>query len=314
MCGFWQSAWLWCIFVFLRYPVSLGKIQEEGWVAKKRVLKVATCQFPVGGDVGSNLAWMARQVGEAAGSGADVVHFPEAAATGYAGTEFATWEGFDWGALDEAHGEMCRLAGENGVWVVFGSAHRLCGGHMPHNSLYVVDAKGRLVERYDKRFCTDVDLKHYTPGDRFSVFEIEGVKCGCLICYDVRFPELYRDCKRLGVELVFHSFYNARAKGPSIHTIIMPATLQARAATNYVWVSATNASGRGQSWSSRLVRPDGRVAAKAERNRAETIVNEIDADAKLYDASGIYRDGAMKGVLHSGRLVKDARSRDVKSF
>lgn len=91
------------------------------------------------------------------------------------------------------------------VWVILGASHRLSGNHKPYNSLYVIDSAGTIVDPYDKRFCTVGDLKHYSPGDHFAAFDVNGVRCGLLICYDIRFPELYRQYAKLGVQLVFHS-------------------------------------------------------------------------------------------------------------
>ena len=64
------------------------------------VLTVATCQFPVSADVEQNAGWVARQMREAARRGARVAHFPEGALSGYAGTDFETFTGYDWDALD----------------------------------------------------------------------------------------------------------------------------------------------------------------------------------------------------------------------
>lgn len=92
----------------------------------------------------------------------------------------------------------------------------MTGRHKPHNSLYIIDDRGDLVDRYDKRFCAGDgspnpqtgDLANYSPGNHFSVFSINGVRCGALICHDYRYPELYRQYKRRGVEVMFH-FYHA---------------------------------------------------------------------------------------------------------
>ena len=73
-------------------------------------------------------------------------------------------------------------------------------------------------------------------------YDAEGLKVGCSICYDIRFPELYREYSRLGVRLLLHSFYNARQKEGSIHPKIMPVTARAYAGVNHMFVSINNSS------------------------------------------------------------------------
>ena len=283
-------------------------------MAHKGIIEVATCQFPVGMDVRRNAAWVRRQVEQAATMGADLAHFSECCLSGYAGTEVKSWAGYDWNLLTGETRAICDLARRKGLWVILGSSHRLTGERLPHNCLYVIDPAGEIVERYDKCFCTGGDMDFYSPGDRLSVFDVGGVRCGCAICYDIRFPELYRAYKKRGVQCMFDSFYNARSSGPNIHTVIMRASMQCRAATNYMWISGNNSSGRYQSWQSVFVQPDGRIVRQLRRNRAGVMVNTVDTTVKFYDASGPFRDRAMRGVMHSGELVEDARSRDRTSL
>ena len=277
-------------------------------------LKVATCQFAVGADIRRNGRQIRKQIEQAKKMRADVVHFSETALSGYAGVDYQTWEGFDWDVLVEETEEICALAKRKKIWVILGSAHRLTGKHKPHNSLYAIGPDGQVVDRYDKCFCTGGDLRHYSPGDHLVTMDIEGVKCGLLICYDVRFPELYRAYYKKGVQCLFDSFYNARKSGPNIHTQIMRVSMQAHAATNYFWISGNNSSGFYQSWQSVFIRPDGVIEASLKRNQAGMMVNTVDTDAKLYDASSAFRERSIKGILHSGTLVKDKRSKNRKAI
>lgn len=115
---------------------------------------VATCQFPVNGDIRSNARRIEPMIRSAAEQGAHVVHFPEGALSGYAGKQFCTWDGFDWAALRRESEKLLALAREHRLWLLFGSAHPLTAPHLPHNSVYVVNPAGEIVERYDKLFCS----------------------------------------------------------------------------------------------------------------------------------------------------------------
>ncbi|MCP4642920.1 MAG: carbon-nitrogen hydrolase family protein, partial [bacterium] len=228
----------------------------------------------------------------------DVVHFPECALTGYAKKDHKTLDTLDWELLQEETESILALAKELDIWVILGSTHRLSDGHRPHNSLYVINLEGEIVDRYDKRFCTGGDLKHYSPGDHFVTFTVNGVKCGLLICYDIRFPELYRHYCTMGVQLVFHSFYNARMDADAIHPRIMPPTAQARAATNAMFISMNNSCAK-HAWPSRFVTPDGMIVDALQPNEPGVMINEVDTTRKYYDASRPYRLDAINGKLNS---------------
>ena len=272
------------------------------------MVKISICQFPVCGDLRKNAAFIKAQISEAAQQNTRLAFFPEAALSGYVGTDLHSFEGFDWDAyLEEMH-DITRLCKKLGIYAVYGGAHRLTSPNKPHNSLYVASDTGEIIARYDKRFCTNVDLQHYSAGDRFVCFTIDGVKFGLLICYDIRFPELYREYKKLEVDVVLHAFYNARAQTPeTIHTVIMHPSLQASAASNYVWVAATNATGEHQSWPSIGIYPDGTIACTLEKGATGITPFTIDPSEKRYDASAPYRPRALQGVLSSEDAPIDPR-------
>jgi deaminated glutathione amidase len=307
-------------------------------------LTVATCQFPVTADIARNGRHIARQMRYAREHGADIAHFPEACLSGYAGADFPDHTGFDWESLKRTARDILALAGRLGLWLVLGSAHRLTAPHRPHNSLYIVDSTGAVVDRYDKRFCAgdpderSGDLAHYTPGDHPSVFTVGGVRCGALICHDYRYPELYREYGRLGVQLVFHSYHAGnlppdraaairRAAGTDTAElrrlnpggtypgITMPATMTAQAAANHMWISCPNSSARESCWGAFFVRADGVTTGRLPRHRTSVLLTTVDTDEPLYDSTAAWRSRARAGVLHSGTTVgDDPRSRQRTSL
>jgi deaminated glutathione amidase len=316
--------------------VQPDRTTEEavGLGASTGSLVVATSQFPVDADVTRNLRYVLRHMREAAARGAQVVHFAECALSGYAGSDLADLGALDWNRLEHAMREVMRCAAEAGVWAIVGSTHRLTGGNKPHNSLYVINSAGDLVDRYDKLFCAGAtteqsgDLAHYSPGNHLTVFEINGVRCGTAICHDYRYPELYREYKRRDVQLMFHSYHAAHASTETIAAmrarvgldvqalnpggtypgITMPATMTAAAAASHMWISCPNSSARESCWAAFFVRADGVTVGRLRRNRAGVLVSTVDTAAELYDSTSAWRDRALAGVLHSGTPVQDERS------
>ena len=252
---------------------------------------------------------------KASRNGADIVHFSECALSGYVGTDFPNFDGYDWELLKAETQKVMALAAKLRLWVVLGSTHRLTEPNKPHNSLYIINPKGRIVERYDKRFCTQGDLRRLTPGNRFVIFRINNVKCSVLICFDFRFPELYRALYKEGVHCILQSFYNARQSGPSIHSYIMRQTMQAHAACNHFWVSMANSSGYYSPYPSCFIQPDGKIVNQLKVNRSGLMVNTIDLRKQFYDPIGEFREQAICGILSNGPgKIDDPRSKKVTCF
>ena len=303
-------------------------------------LTIATCQFPTSSDIEQNLHYILRQMRRAKQRGAAVAHFPEACLSGYAGHDFKSLKGLDWESLKSSMNSILELARHLKLWVIVGSTHKLSGRNKPHNSLYIIDSAGCIVDRYDKRFCAGDrsgktgDLRHYSSGDHPSVFTIAGVKCGTLICHEYRYPELFRDYKRRKVQLIFHSYHAANIKpmqfklmqkqvgadfhsinkGSTLPEITMPASMQAASASSHFWISCSNSSARESCWPSFFVRADGVITGRLRRNISGVLLSQVDTKAKLYDSTLAWRDRAMRGIFYSGKKVSDKRSRERKRF
>ena len=279
-------------------------------------LRLATCQFHIKDQTEQNLRSVVRQMKQAKSEGAHLVHFSEACMSGYLGSELKSSSYCEWDTVTRSMRDVMSLAAELQLWVVVGCNHRLSGEHKPHNSLYVIDDCGRLVTRYDKMFCcgdydNSQDLKHYSPGAAFVDFAVRNVKCGLLICHDYRYPELFREYKKRGVQLILISFHLAGMKRDDYdkYMITLPATLQAAAASNFLSVSANNGT-RRYACPSFVVNAEGMVVDRARSHRGAVLINTIDTNEKLYDASAAWRERCMRGIFHSSTLPKDERSRN----
>jgi len=125
--------------IFIIYSTGLLSNLFSGTIAphqnKSGKVAIATCQFPVSADISANANWIQQQMKQSKQQGANIVHFPECALSGYAGVDFKTNNNYDWNELHEQTKAILLLADELDLWVILGSTHRQTEGHKPHNSL-----------------------------------------------------------------------------------------------------------------------------------------------------------------------------------
>lgn len=230
-------------------------------------MKAAVVQMNSTRDAASNLATAERLVRQAAGVGADLVVLPEKwpwLAPGAGVIEGA--EPIDGPALTGASS----WAAELGIHLVAGSlTERRPDGSLTNTSV-AFGPDGEPVATYRKIHMFDVDVggisyresDHETPGSDLATFRAGSVGVGLAICYDLRFPELFRALADLGVEVVALPAAFTATTGRDHWEVL----LRARAIENQCFVLAANQFGEAEPgygfWgNSVIVDPWGEVVA-----------------------------------------------------
>lgn len=275
-----------------------------------RTLRIAVAQPVVTADAAANGTAVRRMMRAAADQGARLVHFPEGMLSGYAVEQHEDWDDVDWSAVREELAAVAALAAELSVWVVLGSAHRLTPPNRPHNSLYVIDDAGRLVDRYDKRKCSHTEItRFYSPGFEPVVFDVDGFRFGCALCIEVNFTDLFSDYERRGVDCLLLSAYPVDS--------VFAVKARALAAINNYWLSLSVPAQSTHLFCSGLVAPDGDVLADAGTGPG-LVVADLDRDAPSLDIALNYarpwRATARSGEIYEERRVADARSASRTEF
>jgi len=173
-------------------------------------VKVAALQMTSAADVTVNLAVAARLLAEARAAGARVAVLPE-------NFSFMGLHDVDKRAIAEADGDgpvqqfLSQQARELGLWIVGGTTPiaQEPGGRVAAASLVYAD-DGRRAARYDKMHLFDVDIpgksesyresKNTAPGARAVLVPTPAGLLGLSVCYDMRFPELYRQLSAAGAQ------------------------------------------------------------------------------------------------------------------
>jgi len=268
------------------------------------ILTIATSQFAVSANVKTNLSAVRKQTRMAASAGADIIHFCECSISGYTGIDYNDVNDLDNNLLQSSIKSILKLASDYCISIIIGSHHFENNQHKPYNSLYLINEKGEIEDRYDKRFLTgpqgEQELKHYSAGERAVTFERKGVKCGLLICHEWRYPELYREYYQMGVNIIFQSWYDGNLSDEGYHREgkdlgeLIPGTVRGNAANNHLWISASNTCRKESSFSGFVVQPDGKILHKLSRNRSGVLISRIDVNQKFVDPSAHNRDRVIK--------------------
>ena len=252
------------------------------------LIRVACVQLTSRADKAANLEKTERLVAKAAASGADVVLLPEKwNVIGGVDTLHAAAETIEDG---ESVAAMRGWASGHGITLVGGSiTERREGREKLSNTCLVFDPEGELAAVYRKIHLFDVDVGGHRyreseaeePGEEPVVARLEGWPIGLSVCYDIRFPELYRILALEGAELVTVPAHFTLYTGKDHWHVL----LRARAIENQNYVAAAaqigeTIPGKPSYGRSLIVDPWGTVVAQAPDE--ETVISaELDRERLL---------------------------------
>jgi len=204
-------------------------------------IRVACVQMTSRANKPANLETAERLVAQAAASGADLVVLPEKwNAIGNAQELHAAAESLEGGESVEAMAEWSR---RHGITLVGGSiTERREGREKLSNTSLVFDPEGQIVATYRKIHLFDVEVggvvyresEAEEPGEEPVVVPVEDWDLGLSVCYDIRFPELYRILALEGAELVTVPAHFTTPTGKDHWHVL----LRARAIENQLYVAA----------------------------------------------------------------------------
>jgi deaminated glutathione amidase len=253
--------------------------------------RIAAVQMTATDSLASNLTHCAEAIAQCAADRATIVVLPECFAFlgAVEGDKRAAAE-----SLDEAPGPIFRMlataASKHSVWIVGGGMPETVAGDPSRtfNTAVVVNPFGKLTSRYRKLHLFDVDIPGgavlkesagTAAGDQVVTTDIGNVPTGLSICYDVRFPELYREQRVAGAELLLVPAAFTAHTGKSHWHVL----LRARAIENQAWVVAAAQTGqhnakRASYGHSVIINPWGDVVAELA-DGVGFIAADIDHDA-----------------------------------
>jgi omega-amidase len=207
-------------------------------------------------------------------AGCDVVIFPEMSDTGYVIAEISETAS-SW--TDEPFQILAASAEENSIYLICGLSERV--KDRIYNSIAVFNSDGKLVSKYRKTHlfspspvCED---KCFCPGSELALVEIGGIKWGLSICYDLRFPELYRSLALQGAQVLVNC-----TAWPNFRPAHWDYLTRARAIENQAYFIGADRVGTDGRMTfngrSRIIDPLGEIVVEGSTAEEEVVVGSID--------------------------------------
>lgn len=219
----------------------------------------------------------------------DVVVLPETWSTGY-------YPQNDLMSFCEADGAEIKktfslVARNLNVNIVAGSIANVKNGRV-YNTAYIFNRAGEVVGEYDKThlFTPMDEHKFFEYGNKTVTFELDGHKCGIVICYDIRFPELVRSLALEGIEMLF-----VVSQWPDKRIEHLKTLAKARAIENQMFVAVCNSCGKAEDVQfggiSMIIDPWGNVLTSADENESVITADcDFDIIKEIRNSINVFND------------------------
>jgi len=249
-------------------------------------------------DPEKNLEKVEGFIAHASRCGAQLICFPEQFATG--------WDPISGKNVQDLKGKIItrlQVSAKTNRIAVIGSL-REASSPYPKNTSVTIGNEGRIISTYSKihLFSPAKENEHFFPGTDLGIFPLGPLKCGLAICYDLRFPSLFRIYAQKGVQAVF-----VPAAWPLSRIRHWELFIQARAAENQMYVIGVNTTGTTPidrySGSSIAADPHGTIISRANETE-QLLFMDLDPTEVVAARSALPVENDRKDALYHSLLIE----------
>ena len=225
-------------------------------------MRIAAYQFKVTGNIESNASVVMNAIKEASDQNIDLIIFPECALTGYPPRNIPDSKSVD-SALVKKHLEKLQMMSDrNDINIVIGAVEY---SDKYYNRAYFI-SPDKTIDWYDKRALYGWDSDNFSEGNKSGVFQISGCNIGLRICFEVRFPEYFRELYKLGTDLNIVLFNDVSDTDDKERYQMLKSHLITRAVENVTPFVTVNAISPYQTAPTCFIDASGRVKVELEKN------------------------------------------------
>lgn len=256
-------------------------------------MRIAAFQFSGSDNIENNVLAIKRGIVKASEQKVRLMITQECALCGYPPIETENVAQIDFQQVATATAQLSHLAIEHQIYIGLGTIIPCKDSYT--NSIVLLSPHREKQFAYHKRALWGWDRENFRPGDERGIYTIDGMKVGLRICYEVRFPEYFRELFREKVDLACVSFCDVGKESNPNRYELIKAHLMTRAVENAMYVISANSISGYQTAPTCLINPDGIVLESAPLNEEYLLTFEYKSLT-----SNFGRDGR---IHHSRELL-----------
>lgn len=235
-------------------------------------MRVGAYQFAITNDLNTNFTIISKAIVEAANVGVKLLVFPECALSGYPPHDIVNSSQVNYDELDSIYERIQVLVNKTGVHVIVGTIIK--DEDKYYNSAAVFGPHKEMMY-YSKRALWGWDKENFCVGKNDGIFFVEGLKIGVRICFEVRFPEYFRElyCEHTDLNIIF--FYDVADNDDLQRYELIKGHVRTRAVENVTHTLTVNNISPYQTAPTAFYDKSGRTLVELERNRELLLVYDL---------------------------------------
>jgi len=265
-------------------------------------MKIAVFQFKSSGNIDENIEAIKRGIKQATENKVRLLVFHECATCGYPPIETPNVNQINFEHLAKHEQIIKQLANTHNIYIALGTIREV--DNKRYNSTIVIDPNGKVMGTYDKRALWGWDTDNFEKGEDLGIYKIDDLKIGFRICFEVRFPEYFRELFQAGADLCITSFYDTSDLDSPARYEMIKAHLITRAVENVMPILSVNSISRHQTAPTAVFDQNGTIIKVAPKDKEYLLT---------YDHMPMETDFGAKGRLENSHQAISAYKAFLKN-
>ena len=246
-------------------------------------MRIGAYQFTVTGNAEENFAHIHVAIKKANQAKVKLLVFPECAVTGYPPYSMRAAADVDGAVVSSVHQRIRALSIKYGINLIVGTITKKDG--KSYNTAMMFSPDGKVV-CYGKRALWGWDRDNFTAGNESGILEIDSWRIGVRLCYEVRFPEYFRELYREETDLNVILFFDSSSQENPERYRMIQAHIQTRAVENVCFTLAENAANACQTAPTAFFDRSGKMLCHLKPESEAMLVYDMDQAPLDFGESG----------------------------